>query len=192
MPYTLAREPIKVQSGRYDESLKVERTQQDLVNEMAQELIDLRPHTAYVKSAWKGKIQTLGVAQAPGSQLVDVTVSAWYNAIVTGILKPRTDIEEEIRERQENWGRRRGNEPPPPKRIPEGIRRLPLEARGAIASRHQRTTLLRNRQATVMLRTREQAHIHGTQQKESRCPHCSDLRQQTPRAGRHRRWSLSL
>ena len=85
-----------------------------MTDEMAQELIDLRPHTAYVKSSWKGKIQTLGVAQAPGGQFVDVTVSARNNAIANRIVKPRTDIEEEIRERQDNWRRRRGNEPPPP------------------------------------------------------------------------------
>ena len=105
---------IKVPSGQYVEKQVHVRPVHDMTDEMAQELIDLRPHTAYVKSSWKGKIQTLGVAQASGGQLVDVTVSAWNNAIANRLVKPRTDIEEEIRERQENWRRRPGNEPPPP------------------------------------------------------------------------------
>jgi hypothetical protein len=86
----------------------------DMTDEMAQELIDLRPHTAYVKSVWKGKIQTLDVERVPGAHLVDVGRIAQKNAIDEGILKPRSDIEEEIRERQERWRRRGGNEPPPP------------------------------------------------------------------------------
>ena len=120
---------------------------------MAQELINLHPHSAYVKSTWKGKIQTLDVSGAPGAllsagrgDLVDVRGTARHNAIDAGILRTRGDIEEEIRERQDNWRKRPGNEPPPPTST-GGTARLPFprQARGAIASRRQRTPSLRKR-----------------------------------------------
>jgi hypothetical protein len=41
--------PIKIPSGKYTEQMKVERTQADLVNEMAKELSDLPRFTAYTK-----------------------------------------------------------------------------------------------------------------------------------------------
>jgi hypothetical protein len=68
LPRLLAKEPIKVPSGKYEETLRVERTQQDLINETAMELSALPRFTAYAKAieeqsgtqmVWKRKIQTL-------------------------------------------------------------------------------------------------------------------------------------
>jgi hypothetical protein len=118
----LKEKPIKIPSGHYDESLKVDRTQQDLNNDMVQELLDLQPHNAYVKSAsWKGKIQTVVVDEAAaallsagGRELVDVRTSARQNAIWHGILKLRSEVEKDIRERQEKLREGPDEEPSPP------------------------------------------------------------------------------
>jgi hypothetical protein len=45
----LRAEPIKVPSGKFEEKMKVERTQADMINEMAQELSNLPRFTAYAK-----------------------------------------------------------------------------------------------------------------------------------------------
>jgi hypothetical protein len=90
----LKTKPIKIPSGHYTETLTVERTQPDLNSDMVQELLDLQPHNAYVKSAtWKGKIQTVVVDEAAaallrsgGYELVDVRGSARNNAIHARIL----------------------------------------------------------------------------------------------------------
>jgi hypothetical protein len=106
MPYYLARYPVKVPSGHYDESLKFERTQQDLVNEKAIELTNLPRFSAYTKvlfekdnkqTVWTGKIQTKPLSQ--------VTSDLEAAAIAQGheICKLRFKIESEIRERQEKW-----------------------------------------------------------------------------------------
>jgi hypothetical protein len=78
-------------------------TTAEMTNQMVQELIDLRPHNAYVKSAWKGKIQTVDFSSAAGAifsagrrDVVDVHMSARQNAIRLGILKPRSVIDTEI------------------------------------------------------------------------------------------------
>ena len=89
-------------------------TTDELRKQMEHELMDLPPLTAYVKSAWKGKIHTPLFAPMSHAPLVDMRRAARQNAIDDGILRPRSVIEEEIRDRQENWRRRRGNEPPPP------------------------------------------------------------------------------
>jgi hypothetical protein len=110
IPYTLAREPIKVQSGRYDESLKFERTQQDMINEKAIELASLPRFTAYAKLlyelppdneqwVWTGKIQTNPLPRRDNDQ--------YGQALANGLslMKVRTGIEEEISKRQEKWRR---------------------------------------------------------------------------------------
>jgi hypothetical protein len=127
VPRMLAQQPMKVPSGKYVETLKVERTQQDLNNDMVQELLDLQPHTAYVKSAgWKGKIQTVVVDKAAAAllstgrrELVDVRGSVQQKAIDDRILRKRSDIEGEILERHGNWRRRPGNDAPPPRHTDE-------------------------------------------------------------------------
>jgi hypothetical protein len=111
----LRDKPIKIPSGHYNESLRVERTQQDLNNDMVQELLDLQPLTAYVKAAaGKAKIQTPLFAPTSTSTtpLVDMRLGAMRNAIDAKMLKKRSDIEEEIRERQGQWRQGGGNEPP--------------------------------------------------------------------------------
>jgi hypothetical protein len=121
-PRLLAQQPLKVPSGKYVETLKVERTQQDLIADMVLELLELQPHTAYVKSAgWKGKIQTVVVDKAAaallstgGRELVDVRGSIQKKALEDRILKERSAIEAEIRARQDNWRRTPGNDAPPP------------------------------------------------------------------------------
>ena len=95
---------------------------QEMTNQVARELMNLPPRTAYAKvvslvpgsaSVWKGKIQTLALERTRAS-VGDVGTLALRHAIAHGILKLRSDIDKEIRERQENWRRRPGNEPPPP------------------------------------------------------------------------------
>jgi hypothetical protein len=113
-PSVLAGEPLKVPSGKYDETPTREKTQSEMIDEMVQELIGLKPHTAYVKSGWKGKLQTLLEERDAQTQLVDVSGIARKNAQSLGILRARSDIEREIRERQDNWRRRPGDQPPPP------------------------------------------------------------------------------
>jgi hypothetical protein len=112
---------VKVPSTQYIERQVNTYTTAEMRGQMAQELINLHPHSAYMKSTWKGKIQTLDVDAVPGAylsearrDLVDVRMIARNNALQLDILKPRRVIEEEIRERQDNWRKRRGNEPPPP------------------------------------------------------------------------------
>jgi hypothetical protein len=112
---------VKVPSTQYIERQVNTYTTAEMRNQMAQELINLDPHSAYMNSTWKGKIQTLDVEAVPGAylsagrgDLVDVRGIAWRNALSARILRTRRDIEEEIRERQDNWRKRGGNEPPPP------------------------------------------------------------------------------
>jgi hypothetical protein len=96
-------------------------TTAEMTNQMVQELINLYPHSAYVKSTWKGKIQTLDVSVEPGAlltagrgELVDARRIARQDAERLGILRRRIVIEEEIRERQSNWQGRGGDDQPPP------------------------------------------------------------------------------
>jgi hypothetical protein len=121
-PERLRDFPVKLPSGKYSETLKVERTQQDLNNDMVQELLELQPHTAYVKKAtWKGKIQSVVIDKAAAAlleasriELVDVRGIARDNAVRDLILRKRGDIEAEIRERQERWRHPPDTEPPSP------------------------------------------------------------------------------
>ena len=106
IPYTLAREPIKVQSGRYDESMRFERTQQDLINEKAIELTNLPRFSAYAKvlyenenkqTVWTGKLLTSPLPPEKNN-LEDEATQNGHD-----LSRKRTDIEEQIKERQEKW-----------------------------------------------------------------------------------------
>jgi len=97
-------------------------TAAEMTNQVARELLNLPPRTAYAKvvslapgstSVWKGKIQTLALEETRVS-VGDISRRALRHALDRRILKRRTDIEAEIRERQENWRRRGGDEEPPP------------------------------------------------------------------------------
>jgi hypothetical protein len=105
----------------------VERTQQDLVNEMAQELSSLPQYTAYAKliaeqngvqRVLKHKIQTFPLPPAVRSAEIEASLLEKSHVLC----QERELIEEEIRERQERWrprpteeqGRREAEAPPPP------------------------------------------------------------------------------
>ena len=112
---------VRSQTAQYVEKEVNTYTTAEMRNQMAQELINLHPHSAYMSSTFKGKIQTLDVSLEPRTllsagrgDLVDVRTTARQNALSAQILRQRGDIEEEIRERQNNWRKRPGNEPPPP------------------------------------------------------------------------------
>ena len=73
----------------------------EMTNQMARELMNLPPRTAYAKmvslapgsaSVWKGKIQTLALERTRAS-VGDVSTLALRHAIDHGILKRRTDID---------------------------------------------------------------------------------------------------
>jgi hypothetical protein len=123
-PYALARDPVKVPSGVYDQSLKFERTQQDLINEKAIELSNLPRFSAYAKvlfekenrqTVWTGKIHT-NPLPAEKNNLEDEAIRNGYS-----ISRKRSEIEEQIRQRQDKWrivtSQESGEpplEPPPP------------------------------------------------------------------------------
>jgi hypothetical protein len=77
----LWNEPVRIPSGKYDETLKVERTQQDLINEMAIELGRLPRFHAYYKiiqetqgkqTVLAGKMQTLPLPKETIAKEVDI------------------------------------------------------------------------------------------------------------------------
>jgi len=111
---TLDEDPIKIPSGRYVETLRVERTQQDLNNEMANELSNLPRYQAYVKlideSGGKQIVRTHRMQTHPLPAITDP--NGEVQALTNGhsLCKTRIDIEAEIRERQSRWNR--GSGPP--------------------------------------------------------------------------------
>jgi hypothetical protein len=124
-PSILIKEPLKVPSGKYEESLKVERTQQDLINEMVMELSSLPRFTAYAKAieeqnniqrVWKRKIQTLALPSVRRG--LESEVIALENGHL--VCKERDKIDEEIQQRQEKWrrGGDSGESPPQGRRTP--------------------------------------------------------------------------
>jgi hypothetical protein len=123
VPSVLAKEPIKVPSGKYTETLKVERTQQDLINEMAMELASLPQYTAYAKliaeqngvqRVLKHKIQTLPLPPAVRGAEIEASLIEKSHVLC----KERELIEAEIQARQDRWRPRPTqqppDEPPPP------------------------------------------------------------------------------
>ena len=139
----LAKEPLKVFSGKYEETLKMERTQADMVNEMAHELTNLARFTAYAKvieekggvqSVLKRKMYTLQMRKmaerypAPEGEFREALEAAQKRGFqdaerrllektaASGMCVARAAIEKEIRARQEPWrGRGRVDTPPPSK-----------------------------------------------------------------------------
>jgi hypothetical protein len=122
----LEKNPVKVPSGKYEEKLKVERTQADLIAEMSQELANLPRFTAYAKvieekegaqTVWRGKIKTLPL---PPWQETPIRHDESFPEIESHVTecghkfcKERVQIEEEIRQRQEKWRGSAPDEPPP-------------------------------------------------------------------------------
>jgi hypothetical protein len=125
----LKEKPIKIPSGHYDEALKVERTQQDLINEMAIELGRLPRFNAYYKiieeregrqRVLSGEMQTLPLPKETFTgDLIGYTKGNGYN-----FCKEREAIEAEIYERQEKWRRVK---PPPQNTPPDTPPREPPE-----------------------------------------------------------------
>lgn len=99
---------IKVASGQYVQRQVPSRTVIDMTNEMVQELISLPRFTAYAKliagqTTVKQKIQTYSLSSSP---LYTPTGDA-----LPRYCRLRSQIEQEIRERQTRW--QRPPEPPP-------------------------------------------------------------------------------
>jgi hypothetical protein len=127
--FVLTHFPVKIPSGKYDETMKVERTQADLINEMAQELTNLPNHTAYVKllqvaesgaqTVLKRRVQTEPLLRLPdGSQNTnpDYIEQSVLKTTREASCRPRADIEVELAKRQQPW-RGTGRDVPPPRRV---------------------------------------------------------------------------
>jgi hypothetical protein len=127
--FTLLKQPenhIQVPSMQYVEKQVNTRTIKDMQDEMAQELIDLPPKIAYAKLIQekgeerlviKRKFKTL---QPPKVLITEFSSKAVQdrieqNTLAARMVKKRSEIEEEIRERQGKWRRQ----------IPDSKRQLP-------------------------------------------------------------------
>jgi hypothetical protein len=108
---------IKVPTGQYIEREVNARTEQDMVNEMARELISLPKFTAWAKMRqerdgvqviWKGKIKTTKLDTLPSGEFADAAAKTAYTSIERNslrFLRERELIEQEIQARQEGWRR---------------------------------------------------------------------------------------
>ena len=128
VPVALIEQPLKIQSGQYEETYRLERTQADLINETAQELMALPRFTAYAKllhhaddgdrpEVKKCEIETLPMqTQSARGYHTALMETAIENAHTYGMR--RDNIEQEIRKRQDRW---KGRPPPTqhPKAEPE-------------------------------------------------------------------------
>jgi hypothetical protein len=111
----LAKSPVKIPSGSYNESLRVERPQHDLVTDMVLDLSRLPWIHAYAKIIQqendKQTVQTHKIKTNPLPKIVNRQGEIY--AIENGYLacKKREQIEEEIRKRQSRW--QDGGQSPP-------------------------------------------------------------------------------
>jgi hypothetical protein len=107
IPKRLVKQPVKVPSGKYDESLRVERPQHDLVTDMVLELTRLPRFTAYAKIIQEEKNkQTVKIYKMQTHPLPDIKNSnGELQAIANAqrLCKTRDQIDEEIRTRQRKW-----------------------------------------------------------------------------------------
>jgi hypothetical protein len=113
----LYQKPMRLPSGKYDETLTVERTQQDLINEAAIELGRLPRFNAYYKiieeregtqTVLTGQLQTLPLPPATvNAGVVDYARQGSHR-----FCREREAIEAEIYERQDRWRRIVKLEPP--------------------------------------------------------------------------------
>jgi hypothetical protein len=111
---------VQVPSTQYVETQVNTYSTQEMINQMAQELVDLPRFTAYAKVVQavndtqivrKAKIQTFALDEPQG--LADVGGIARHNAIHASILRKRSDIDKEIIMRQAQWRRGPDDDPPP-------------------------------------------------------------------------------
>jgi hypothetical protein len=132
----LLREPenhVKGQTAQYGEREVNTYPTQEMINQMAQELVDLPRYTAYAKVIQeqggvqvvrKWKITTEELPKVPpGCLPEEASRIARQNAIDAGILRPRSAIEAESRRRLAQWRRRVIDSPPPPSEEPPPTQR---------------------------------------------------------------------
>lgn len=111
-PIILACLPIKVPSGQYEQTVKTERTQQDLTNEMAKELTDLPRYSASAKlvDGEKSRIHKIKTAQFAKGEFPAFCVLSEREAYY----KSREAVNREIVQRLEgNETHPKRNQPPP-------------------------------------------------------------------------------
>jgi hypothetical protein len=106
--------------GQYIEKEVPVRQESDMVNEMARVMTGLPRYTAYAKiveenggeaSVWKGRIRTSKLDDVRDDAMDAARAAIEKNML--GYCRPRAQIREEIRLRQERW-RRSGRQEPPP------------------------------------------------------------------------------
>jgi hypothetical protein len=128
-PAVLEREPVHLPSSHYDETPKREKTQGEVIDEIARELVGLPRYTAFAKViqerggvqvVLKRKIETIPMPQVPQRYLTDpkylaLRGSIERNTIQAGTCLPRVLIEAELRHRRERWQRSRPSAPEKPK-----------------------------------------------------------------------------
>jgi hypothetical protein len=131
----LLRDPenhVKGQTAQYGEREVNTYPTQEMINQMAQELVDLPRYTAYAKVIQeqggvqvvrKVKITTEKLPKVPPGRLPEASRIARQNAINAGILRPRRAIEAESRRRLAQWRRRVIDSPPPPSEEPPPTQR---------------------------------------------------------------------
>jgi hypothetical protein len=103
----LRNEPVKTQSSHYEETLKVERPQHDLVTDMVLELSRLPRFNAYAKlideSEGRQVVRTHRIQTHPLPDIQNLDMVAQAIRIGHRLCKERDEIEAEIRERQARW-----------------------------------------------------------------------------------------
>jgi hypothetical protein len=121
----LLREPenlVQVPSTQYIETQVNTYTTQEMNNQMVKELIKLPLRTCYGKLVQEQagsrvvsifKLQTIDVLVPQDRQLPEINNLARRTAVKTGILRKRSDIEDEIRARRERWRRGAASEESP-------------------------------------------------------------------------------
>jgi hypothetical protein len=126
-PAVFARAPVQVSSATYDEAPKREKTQGELIDEMAVAMTQTPRFTAYAKviheqdghqTVLKRKIVTRPLPSLPERPLTDAeghspTTIIELNTIRAGLYRPRAQIEQEVRRRREHWRKRPDAEKPP-------------------------------------------------------------------------------
>jgi hypothetical protein len=117
---SLPENHIKVASGQYIERQVNTYTTQEMTNQMAQELVKLPLFQAYTKiidqSQGKQIVRTHRIQTHPLPAIQSMETEEYAIANGHKLGKKREDIEAEIRERQNRWGRG-GSPPPQSKRI---------------------------------------------------------------------------
>jgi hypothetical protein len=105
LPWYLADNPIQIQSAHYEEPVR-DKTQGEMVDIMAQELMNLPRFTAYAKIIQERLIKQ-GVFIHKLNTSSPMKVDRHDLSIATNnghkMSEKRTDIEAEIRERQKKW-----------------------------------------------------------------------------------------